>query len=49
MLSNLVHSYQLNSKIIDHFYEQQLNLKNDLNSPKLIYSEQNKVINIKTK
>ena len=30
ILSNLVPSYQSNSKIVDHFYEQQSNLKNDL-------------------
>jgi hypothetical protein len=27
MLNNLVPSYQSNSKIVDHFYEQQSNLK----------------------
>jgi FlaA1/EpsC-like NDP-sugar epimerase len=48
MLSNLVSSYQSNSKIIDHFYEQQSNLKNDLNSPKII-NDENKVIKIKSK
>jgi FlaA1/EpsC-like NDP-sugar epimerase len=49
MLSNLVSSYQSNSKIVDHFYEQQSSLKNDINSTKLINSEENKVIRIKTK
>ena len=49
VLSNLVTSYQSNSKIIDHFYEQQSNSKNDLNSPKIINSDKNKVIRIKTK
>jgi FlaA1/EpsC-like NDP-sugar epimerase len=48
VLSNLVPSYQSNSKIIDHFYEQQSNLKNDLHSPKII-NDENKVIRIKTK
>ena len=48
VLSNLVLSYQSNSKIIDHFYEQQSNLKNDLHSPKIINNE-NKVIRIKSK
>ena len=48
VLSNLVPSYQSNSKIIDHFYEQQSNLKNDLYSPK-INNDENKVIRIKTK
>ena len=49
MLLNLVPSYQSNSKIVDHFYEQQSNSKNDLSSPKIINSDQNKVIRIKTK
>ena len=49
MLSNLVPSYQSNSKIVDHFYEQQSNFENDLKSPKIINSEENKVITIKTK
>ena len=49
MLSNLVTSYQSNSKIIDHFYEQKLNLKNDLKPPKIISSEENKIVRIKTK
>ena len=48
ILSNLVSSYQSNSKIVDHFYEQQSNLKNDLYSPKII-NDENKVIRIKTK
>jgi FlaA1/EpsC-like NDP-sugar epimerase len=48
VLSNLVPSYQSNSKIVDHFYEQQSNSKNDLNSPKII-NDENKVIRIKTK
>ena len=49
VLSNLVPSYQSNSKIVDHFYEQQLNSKNDLTSTKIINSDQNKVVRIKTK
>jgi len=48
LLSNLVPSYQSNSKIVDHFYEQQSNSKNDLTSTKIINSDQNKVIRIKT-
>jgi FlaA1/EpsC-like NDP-sugar epimerase len=48
VLSNLVPSYQSNSKIIDHFYEQQSNSKNNLHSPKII-NDENKVIRIKTK
>ena len=31
-LSNLIHSYKSNTKIVDHFYEQQLNSKNNLNT-----------------
>ena len=49
MLSNLVPSYQSNSEIIDHFYECQLNSKNDLKSAKIINRDKNKVIRIKTK
>ena len=48
-LSNLVPSYQSNSKIVDHFYEQQLNSKYDLNSPKIINSEENNVVKIRNK
>ena len=48
MLSILVPSYQSNSKIVDHFYEQQSNSKNNLSSSKIINGE-NKVIRIKTK
>src|SRR6056300_241138 len=49
MLSNLVTSYKSNSEMVDHFYEQQSNSKNDLKSAKIINSDQNKVIRIKTK
>jgi len=48
LLSKLVTSYQSNSKIIDHFYDQQSNVKNDLKSSKVINSEENKIIRIKT-
>jgi len=48
MLLNLVPSYQSNSKIVDHFYENQSSSKNDFISPKII-NEKNKVIRIKTK
>jgi FlaA1/EpsC-like NDP-sugar epimerase len=48
VLSNLVPSFQSNSKIVDHFYEQQSNSKNDLHSPKII-NDENKVIGIKSK
>jgi FlaA1/EpsC-like NDP-sugar epimerase len=49
ILSNLVTSYQSNSEIVDHFYERQLNLKNDLKSSKIINSVKNKVVSIKSK
>ncbi len=49
MLSNLVTTYQSNSEIVDHFYEQKSNSNNDLTSTKIIDSNQNKVIKIKTK
>ena len=48
MLSNLVTSYQSNSEIVDHFYEQKSNSKNKLTSIKIVNSDQNKVIRIKT-
>ena len=46
MLSSLVTSYQSNTKIVDHFHEQQSNLKNDFKSPKMING---KVERIKTR
>jgi FlaA1/EpsC-like NDP-sugar epimerase len=49
MLSNLVPSYQSNSEIVDHFFKQQLNLKNDLKLSKKTNNEENKVVRIKTK
>ena len=49
MISKLVPSYQSNAKIVDHFYEQQLNLKNDLKSSTTTKYEENKVVRIKTK
>ena len=47
MLSNLVANYKSNSKIVDHFYKPQLNLKNDLKSTKTNDDGNNKVIRIK--
>ena len=49
ILLKLVPSYQSNSKIVDHFYELQSNVKNDFKSTKITNSEENKVIRIKTK
>ena len=48
MLSNLVSSYQSNSKIVDHFYEQQLNSSNNLKSSKKNDSDKSKVVKIRT-
>ncbi len=48
LLSNLVTSYQSNSKIVDHLYNQQSDLNNDLKSHKIISKEENKVIKIKS-
>ena len=49
MLDKLVPSYQSNSKIVDHIYVEQLNLKNDLKSHSIVNNQENKVIRIKTK
>jgi len=49
MLSNLIPSYQSNSKIVDHFYEQQSDSKNDLKSSTTTKNQENKVVRIKTK
>ena len=49
VLSNLVTSYQSNSKIVDHFYEQQSDSKFDLKSSTITKNQENKVIRIKTK
>jgi len=48
VLSKLVTSYQSNSEIVDHFYEQQSKLKQNLSSSKDVNAE-NKVIRIKSK
>ena len=49
MLSKLVTSYKSNSKIIDHIYEEQSNLKNYTKISKIINNQENKVIRIKDK
>ena len=49
MLAKLVPSYQSNTKIVDHIYEEQLNFKNDLKSSLIINNQENKVIRIKIK
>ena len=49
MLCKLVPSYQSNSKIIDHIYEEQFNFKNDLKPSSIVNNQENKVIRMKTK
>jgi FlaA1/EpsC-like NDP-sugar epimerase len=49
MLGKLVPSYQSNSKIVDHIFEEQLNYKNNLSSPSTVNNQESKVIRIKTK
>ena len=49
MLNRLLPSYQSNSKIVDHIYEEQLNINYDATSPLKINYQENKVIKIKTK
>jgi len=48
MLGKLVPSYQSNSKIVDHIYEEQLNYKRDVTPPSIV-NQKNKIIRIKTK
>jgi len=48
-LYNLIPSYKSNSKIIDHFYEQQIDLKNDLKSSTMNNIEDNKIVKIRKK
>jgi len=48
-LYNLIPSYKSNSKIIDHFYEQQIDLKNDLKSSTMNNIEDNKIVKIREK
>ena len=49
ILDRLLPSYQSNSKIIDHVYEEQLNFKNYAKSPPMVNYQENKAIKIKTK
>ena len=49
ILAKLVPSYQSNTKIVDHIYEEQLNFKNDSKSISIDNNQENKVIRIKTK
>ena len=49
MVGRLVPFYQSNSKIVDHIYEEQSNLKNYIKTDHIIKGQENKVIRIKTK
>jgi len=49
MLGKLIPSYKSNTKIVDHIYEEQLKIKNDLKSISPNHNQEDKVINIKTK
>ncbi len=49
MLYKLLPSYQSNSKIVDHIYEEQLNFKNNIKSNQFHKDKENKVIRIRTK
>ena len=49
LLNRLLPSYQSNSKIVDHIYEEQYNLKDDVQIKPIIKNQENKVIRIKTK
>jgi len=49
MITKLVPSYQSNSKIVDHIYEEKLDLKNDLKSSSIIENYENKVIKFKNR
>jgi len=49
MIAKLVPSYQTNSEIVDHIYQEQLNLKNDSKLFSTINNQENKVISIKHK
>ncbi len=48
MLCKLVTSYQSNSKIVDHVYEEQLNINDSLKSSSSANNQENKVIRIKS-
>jgi FlaA1/EpsC-like NDP-sugar epimerase len=49
LLNRLLPSYESNSKIVDHIYEEQYNLKDDVQIEPIIKNQENKVIRIKTK
>ena len=49
MLVKLVPSYETNSKIVDHIYEEQLNFKNDVKMPPAVKEQEKKIIKFKNK
>ena len=49
LLAKLVTSYQSNSKIVDHIYEEQSNFNNKLKSSKGVKSDENNVVGFKNK
>ena len=49
ILARLVPSYQSNTKIVDHIYEEQLTIKNNLKLSLTVNNQENKVIKIKNK
>ena len=49
MLHKLLPSYQSNSKIVDHIYEEQLKFKNYLKTSPIVNDQDNKIIRIKPK
>jgi len=49
LLGSLVLSYQSNSKIVDHIYEEKLNFKNDVQETPIDKNQENKVISLKAK
>ena len=48
-LGRLIPSYQSNSKIVDHVYEEQSKLTNNIKTTDLNKNHENKIIRIKTK
>ena len=48
-LNKLLLSYQSNSKIVDHIYEEQLSLANNVKTQNFVKDQENKVIGIRIK
>jgi FlaA1/EpsC-like NDP-sugar epimerase len=49
ILEKILPSYQSNSQIVDHIYEEQHNFRNDVKLATKVNNQENKVIKIKTK